>query len=256
MDRITLRIVIAAIGGVLLPAPEAVAQFHMPKSGQGQGGAPQSAQPVPQQGGSAAKVAPHIERVGEARPGMVLLDEVRDSLSPYNKVSLGEMAGRPVDIWGRAIHHSDGSYTLSAEDTRNNTLTQITKSKNGVELQQRMISLDAQGRPSEVMIYDARKQFKYRGVLVYDPANGRFTEEQIYDTKGTLIRRKVQEYGPRGEQLPVRSVDYVANVPEDLKLVITQRDDARSAAAPQAPQAPQAASPPKKGMPRLFKRKE
>jgi len=151
-------------------------------------------------------------------------------------VKLGQMSGKAVDIWGRAIHHSDGSYTESKQDMLTNTLTQDTKSKNGTRLQRRMISLDEMGRPSEAMIYDGRDQFKYRGMQLYDQL-GRFSEEQIYDAAGTLIRRKVQEYSPRGEKLPVRSWDYVANVPEDLKLIITRESEEQGAPAPAPPPA-------------------
>ena len=68
---------------------------------------------------------------------------------------------------------------------------------------------------------------------------------------GTLIRRKVQGYDPRGEKLPLRSWDYVANVPEDLKLVITRESEDPTqggAAGPgAAPQSGGTATPPKKG---------
>ena len=85
-------------------------------------------------------------------------------------------------------------------------------------------TLDERGYPYEVMIYDGRDTFKYRGVLAYD-GSGRFKEEQLYDPKGTLIRRKIQEYTQQGQRLPLKSVDYVANVPEDLKLVITREEE-------------------------------
>lgn len=140
-----------------------------------------------------------------------------------NRVRLGQMKEKQVDIWGRAIHHSDGSYTESKQDILTNTLEQETKSKNGVRLQRRVITLDEVGRPAEALIYDGRDQFKYRGLQIYDTF-GRFAEEQLYDAKNTLIRRKVQEYSPRGEKLPLRSWDYVANIPDDLKLVITRED--------------------------------
>lgn len=149
-------------------------------------------------------------------------------LSEAQKKNYGARIGRQRDLtietWARSIVHSDGSYTESKQDFEQNFLEQTTKSKNGVKLQKRMITLDEKGYPSEVMIYDGRDNFKYRGVVVYDTL-GRFEEEQLYDSKGTLIRRKVQEYSPNGSPEPVRSVDYVANVPEDLKLVITEDDE-------------------------------
>jgi hypothetical protein len=161
---------------------------------------------------------------------MILPEGQRQALSQYG-VKLRQTAGKAVDIWGRAIHHSDGSFTESKQDMLTNSLEQITKSKNGTRLQRRMISLDEMGRPSEAMIYDGRDQFKYRGKQLYDQL-GRFSEEQIYDPKGTLIRRKVQEYTPRGEKLPVRSWDYVANVPEDLKLIITRESEEQGSSVP------------------------
>jgi hypothetical protein len=84
--------------------------------------------------------------------------------------------------------------------------------------------LDDWGRPNEIMIYDGRDQFKYRGAHLYDEI-GRFREEHLFDANGTLIRRKVQEYDLQGKKLPLRSWDYVANVPKDLQLVITRESE-------------------------------
>lgn len=137
---------------------------------------------------------------------------------------LGEQKTGMIHVWGRAIHHTDGTFTESKQDELTNTLEQITRSKNGVKLQRRMVMLDEYGRPQEVMMYDGRDTFKYRGVLLYDQL-GRFQEEQLYDSKGTLIRRKVQEYDPQGKRLPLRSWDYVENVPPELKLVITRESE-------------------------------
>ncbi len=230
-------------------APQAAAQFHS-KTPNGQAGvnraAVNSAQRQAASGGTSAAMAGRSSSGATVSGGgigggdMILPEGVQQALGEHN-VKLGMMQGKPVDIWGRAIHHGDESFTESRQDNTTNTLEQITKSKGGVELQRRLVSLDERGRPSEVMIYDGRKQFKYRGVLLYD-TSGRFSEEQTYDAKGTLIRRKVQEYSARGEKLPLRSWDYVANVPEDLKLVIT-RDDGVSAPGAQRPSAPGAQRP-------------
>lgn len=213
----------------LTMVPSVFAQFHT-KTATGQTGVtPQAVQSAQRQAAAAAMPqggAPGAE-IGVPGGGisggdMILPEGTRDALSQY-KVKLRQTQGKPIDIWGRAIHHSDGSYTESKQDLLTNTLEQITKSKNGVKLQRRMIMLDDFGRPGEILIYDGRDQFKYRGLQIYDTL-GRFSEEQIYDAKGTLIRRKVQAYDPRGDKLPLRAWDYVANVPEDLRLVITEED--------------------------------
>lgn len=225
------------LGGlmVLLTATGLQAQFHS-KTSTGNTGVNQagmsaaSAQAGHARAGAATGAGSPLSGGGLGGGDMILPDGTKQALSQY-KVRLGQMQGKPVDIWGRAIHHSDGSFTESKQDTITNTLEQLTKSKNGVLLQRRMVMLDEFGRPGEVLIYDGREQFKYRGVQIYDPL-GRFSEEHLYDAKGTLIRRKVQEYNPRGEKLPLRSWDYVANVPEDLKLVITREDAAGSGSGP------------------------
>jgi hypothetical protein len=210
------------------------AQFHA-KTQTGQTGVNQQAVNSAQQ--QAAAMSGSAAGLGGGVGGgdMILPEGQRQALSQYG-AKLSQMSGKQVDIWGRAIHHSDGSYTESKQDMLTNTLTQETKSKNGTRLQRRMISLDQMGRPSEAMIYDGRDQFKYRGIQLYDTL-GRFSEEQIYDAAGTLIRRKVQEYTVRGEKLPVRSWDYVANVPEDLKLIITRESEEQGATAPPIPAA-------------------
>jgi hypothetical protein len=206
------------------------AQFHL-KTETGQTGVNQQAvNSAQQQAAAMSGSAPAGLGGGIAGGDMILPEGQRQALSQYG-VKLRQTAGKAVDIWGRAIHHSDGSFTESKQDMLTNSLEQITKSKNGTRLQRRMISLDEMGRPSEAMIYDGRDQFKYRGKQIYDQL-GRFSEEQIYDAKGTLIRRKVQEYSPRGEKLPVRSWDDVANVPEDLKLIITRESEEQGASVP------------------------
>jgi len=144
---------------------------------------------------------------------------------------MSEMNGKDADVWGRSIWHSDGTYTDSKQDNLTNTLEQETMSKNGVRLQKRLIMLDQSGRPAEVMMYNGADQFKYRGRLLYDTL-GRFIEEQIYDSNDTLIRRKIQEYTVDGFKMPLRSWDYVANIPDDLKLVITKNDAAEASGEP------------------------
>lgn len=215
-----------AWGGLMVSmlTPGLQAQFHA-KNPTGQTGVNQQAVNSVQQQQAAAMAGGTSPAVGGGIGGgdMVLPEGQRQALSQYG-VKLSEMSGKRVDIWGRAIHHSDGSFTESKQDMLTNTLEQITKSKNGTKLQRRMITLDEMGRPAEAMIYDGREQFKYRGLQLYDTF-GRFAEEQLYDINGTLIRRKIQEYTPQGEKLPVHSVDYVANVPEDLKLVITRESE-------------------------------
>lgn len=220
----TIGLFVAA--GLYLPAADA--QFHN-KNATGQAAVNQQAiqQARQQAQGShsmAGGTSTRDDGAGAAYSGgdMILPEGKRQALGQYN-ARISRMNGKNADIWGRAIHHTDGSYTESKQDNLSNTLEQETKSKNGVRLQRRMVMLDQSGRPAEVMIYDGRDQFKYRGMLLYDTL-GRFVEEQVYDAQGTLIRRKVQEYTPQGLKKPARSWDYVENIPPDLRLVITQEE--------------------------------
>lgn len=161
---------------------------------------------------------------GLAGGDMIMTEDMRRSFDPRHKVGLGYMKGEAIAVWGRAIHHSDKTYTESELDADTKSLEQRTKSENGVLLQRRQILLDQWGRPAEILIYDGRGDFKYRGIQIYD-VRGRFSEEQIYDPNDKLIRRKVQEYSPDGQKMPVRSWDYIENVPDDLKLVITRESE-------------------------------
>ncbi|MCB1229868.1 MAG: hypothetical protein KDN19_06360 [Verrucomicrobiae bacterium] len=136
---------------------------------------------------------------------------------------LGYMDIRQIDAWGRAIYHSDGSYTVSTSPKALNSMIQETFSPNGVILQRRVISLDGQGRPSEVLIYDGRGLFRFRGEILYDN-QGRFREERIFDAQNQLIRRRIQKYLPNGQPGDFQIVDDLSKVPPDLKLVITQQD--------------------------------
>jgi len=220
-------------------APAAWAQFHSQSSdGQSQinqgavNQAMQQAAAMQHSGGMGSDYA-----AGLSGGDMILPEEMRQALAEYG-VSIAQLRGRPVDVWGRMIHHGDGSYTESKEDLDRDSLEQITKSRNGVTLQRRLISLDQMKRPSEVLIYNGRDEFRYRGVLLYDRFN-RFSEEQIYDAKGNLIRRKVQEYTPDGHKRPLRSWDYVANVPEDLKLIVLRESEEAQTRSAQASATPE-----------------
>ncbi|MCB1076237.1 MAG: hypothetical protein KDM64_00290, partial [Verrucomicrobiae bacterium] len=136
---------------------------------------------------------------------------------------LGYIDFRTAEVWGRAIYHADGSYTESNQPIAENSMTQETKSANGVTLMKRLITFDTSKRPSEILIYDGRGNFRYRGQILYDRL-GRFNEEQIYDTKNQLLRRTIQEYNPAGQALPLKVVDDLSKIPADLKLIITQAD--------------------------------
>lgn len=215
--RTKTAITLAATVGLLLPSAQA--QFHSPNQ---TGQAAVNQQAIQQTQTRMQTAGASHAQAGAAFSGgdMILPEGKRQALAQWNP-RISEMTGKNAEIWGRAIHHSDGTYTESKQDNLSNTLEQETKSKNGTRLQRRKVMLDQSGRPSEVMIYDGRDQFKYRGLLLYD-AMGRFAEEQVYDAAGTLIRRKVQEYTQQGLKMPVRSWDYVANIPADLRLVITE----------------------------------
>lgn len=137
--------------------------------------------------------------------------------------TLGYMDVRQIDAWGRAIYHSDDSFTESTNPRAENSMIQETKSANGVLLFRRVINLDAQRRPSEVLVYDGRGLFRFRGEIVYDN-QGRFREEVIFDAKNQLLRRRIQEYDPLGRPTGLKIVDDLSKIPTDLKLIITRED--------------------------------
>ncbi len=144
-------------------------------------------------------------------------------------IQLSEMGARGSFILGQTVRHSDGRYTettrekvVSSFAKSTQPIEQTTFSPEGIELSKRRITFDEYGNPKEVIIRDAKGNFKYRGLLVYDPMTRRLKEEQIYDVNNILLRRNIQDYDPAGNMLPYKSVDYVANVPDDLELVITE----------------------------------
>ena len=137
---------------------------------------------------------------------------------------------REAKIYGRTIDHPDGTYTEERRDDNpenqvsRNLVIQETKSKNGtVVLLRRSITLNQYGQPEEVMIHDGAGNYKYRGVFVYDSV-GRISNELLYDAKGTALRRTIQDYDMQGNPEPLKTVDYVKNVPKDLQLVVTRID--------------------------------
>ncbi len=222
--------VLGSIGVCLFASSLGHAQFHtQEKNGGGTAANPQAVASSHQQ---AAALQASLAEAGANYSGgdVVLPAEQKAALAKWNP-RLGQMQGRKVEVWARRIEHSDGTYTESTEDENSNSLQQVTKSANGTELQTRLVRLDRYGRPAEVLIRDGRGKFKYRGLQVYDEL-GRFSEEQLFDAEGTLIRRKVQEYTSQGFPKPLRSWDYVANVPEDLKLVVTRVSEDPTAERP------------------------
>ncbi|MDF1659533.1 MAG: hypothetical protein P1U58_18090 [Verrucomicrobiales bacterium] len=238
---------LTAIGALVLAGifiPNVNAQFHtkktneapavrqaIPQPTQPQPIQPQTSQPRRVQPEAAQGIDIHSLPGADYSGGVMILPEAqKEALQQWN-ARMSEMSGKDAEIWGRSIHHSNGTYTESKQDNLTNTLEQETMSKNGVRLQRRLVMLDQSGRPAEVMIYDGREQFKYRGVLLYDNL-GRFIEEQVHDSSGTLIRRRIQEYTPQGYKMPLRSWDYVDNIPDDLKLVITKNDAAGASGEP------------------------
>lgn len=216
------RTLVFAIAITLAFLGSAEAQFH--QKGSPSGGAttaPRGTTTAPGQNAAAMREAD--AGTAYSSGDMILPDSKKEALARWNP-RISRMADREIQVWARLIRHSDGSYTESTEDANNNSLEQITKSANGAVLQKRYVQLDAEGKPAEVLIRDGRGKFKYRGVLVYDEL-GRFSEEQLFDADDNLIRRKVQEYTANGLKKPLRAWDYVENVPDDLKLVITRRSE-------------------------------
>jgi len=246
MDLQKVKVLVWGTMAATLLSLGAHAQFHNKTQTGATTVNPQAIQHAQQQ---AAQMSGHPSGMGMGmgeNSSMFMSDAQREIFMRNNPglklPQLGKMNERYAEIWGRAIHHPDGTHTESKQDNETRTLTQETK-KGDTVLQRRMILLDEAGRPTEAMIYDGRGQFRYRGTQIYDRM-GRFAEEQIYDPDEKLIRRRIQEYAPNGEKLPLRSVDYVENVPEDLKLVITRESESELTA--QATQVPEPA-PQKRG---------
>ncbi len=154
---------------------------------------------------------------------IIVTDEQRTEFR-QNNLRMGEQKDMQVHHLARSIQHSDGSFTQTNIEIGTKFATQETKSKNGVLLLRRDISFDERGNPKEVLMYDGYGKLKYRGVLIYDEL-GRFKEEQLFDAEGEALRRKIQEYDMKGQKLRLRTLDYVKNLPKDLRLVITRESE-------------------------------
>jgi len=204
---------------------------------------PAGAQPAGSNPAAQTAVAAHgTPKVGFNGASTIFMSKAQKAAYSQYDLQMGEQEELDIDVWSRSIYHSDGSYTESQEHNDGQAyLEQTTKSANHVEIQRRSITLNQRGMPDEVMIYSGGEngKLKYRGKHLYDQF-GRFSEEHLFSADGNLIRRKVQEYSPEGKRLPLRSWDYVDNVPSDLKLVVTRESEdpaLRQAAAPaQQPQ--------------------
>ena len=138
----------------------------------------------------------------------------------------GQMDVRDPAVWGRAIFHPNGNYTESKLDESRRTLVQhtyrakIRDSDPAVLMQKRLIKLNPDGRPTEVLIYDAAGRLTNRGVLSYDHL-GRLTEETLFDTSNNIVRRKIQAYSASGQKMPLRTYNYGKGMADDVNLLIT-----------------------------------
>jgi hypothetical protein len=194
----------------------ATAQYHQQdKSGQTkvrQDPSPRMTTPEPAAAAPpSAPAAYSVNQVATATPGPASIPSNNPAPDATNYSA----------VWAYAIHHGDGSYTKSKQDYETHHLQQETFSSNGTLLLRRMISLDQQGRPAEVMIYNGHGELRYRGVLIYDRA-GRIQEELIFATDGMLLRRRVQEFDAEGNP-SMKVLDLTENIPEDLQLVVSER---------------------------------
>lgn len=169
---------------------------------------------------------------GDQNASIYETDYARDPANADKKIGFGQMEDGTAANWGRAIVHSDGSYTTTKQDIEKGAdiigggslvIEQLTVSKRGQDLWKRLISLNEVGAPTDVLIYDGRGDLRYRGELVYD-ANGVFQEEALLSIEGNLLRRTVQPYDQRGQPLPERIFQYDKNLPEGLQIIISEED--------------------------------
>ncbi len=230
------RVVVVYICGlVMLVEQAALAQFHQKdKSGASnvnQGAVNAASQPVPSEGGVPIPQTGRITKdVGLNANSTMIMTDAQRAMFRKNKLRMGLQEDLQIDHLARSIQHTDGSYTQTNVEIGSKEIVQITKSKNGVALLTRYISLDERGNPREVMMYrgQGRGELKYRGVLFYDEL-GRFKEEQLFDAKGASLRRKVQKYGPKGGRLPLKTFENVSNIPSDLQMVVTRESERQDA---------------------------
>ncbi len=230
------EVAVLICGLVVLVEQSALAQFHQKdKSGQSnlnQNAVKAATQPVTPGGVSPIRTGRITKDVGlNARSTMIMTDAQRE-LFRKNNLRMGLQEDLEVDHLARSIQHTDGSYTQTNVEIGSDFVEQETKSKNGVLLLKRRISLDKKGNPQEILMYDGRDILKYRGVLVYDE-RGRFREEQLFDAKGKSLRRKVQEYDAKGVRLPLKTFEYVSNVPSDLRMVVTRESERQDRTQPE-----------------------
>jgi len=229
------RMLLIVAFGLIFSGTEVVrAQFHQ-RTKSGQKVINQNAVSGPRQTpgstvGAAGRVVPRTGRVTKdlglnENSAIIMTDEQR-ALFRNNNLRMGQQKDLQIDHWARSIQHSDGSYTETNAQVGMKFIDQVTKSKNGVILLRRNISLDPRGQPKEVLMYDGHDKYKYRGIFLYDSL-GRFQEEWLYDTKGKPLRRKYQEYAPDGKPLPLKTIDYVEDIPDDLRLVVTRESELR-----------------------------
>ncbi len=122
-------------------------------------------------------------------------------------------------IEARALLHQDGTRTDSIKDINKHEMTETTFSANNVAITKKKFLLNANGDPTQGVIYDGADNLIARVQFFFDDL-GRLFEERCTNTQGEIFRRVIHRYDASGKPLPPDAHDYAVNSPKMRPAII------------------------------------
>ncbi len=113
-------------------------------------------------------------------------------------------------VEGRALLHQDGTRTDSVKDLNKHEMTETTFNANSVVIAKKIFLLNANGDPTQGVIYDGAGHLIARAQFFFDDL-GRLSEERCTNTQNQIFRRVIHRYDPSGRALPPDAHDYAVN---------------------------------------------
>ncbi len=115
-------------------------------------------------------------------------------------------------VEARAVLHQDGTRSDSIKDLNKHEMTETTFSANSVVIAKKIFLLNANGDPTQGVIYDGAGNLIARAQFFFDDL-GRLTEERCTNTQNQVFRRVIHRYDANGKALPADAHDYAVNAP-------------------------------------------
>ncbi|MEI6534248.1 MAG: hypothetical protein WCN98_02820 [Verrucomicrobiaceae bacterium] len=124
----------------------------------------------------------------------------------------GQSLANAPKVEGRALLHPDGTRTDSIKDVNKHEMIETTYDARSVVIAKKTFLLNANGDPTQGVIYDGAGNLIARVQFFFDDL-GRMIEERCSNTQGQIFRRVIHRYDANGKALPADAHDFAVNSP-------------------------------------------